>query len=157
MAHSSLSISLVIHVFSTRVESGSASAAGNFLSSSAAASEVPMYCKSKIYAGVREMSFEELRAVAWFKRKQEQEQLQSQVQLEVQRQLQLALKRFCQFCFCMDMWRKLSCEAVSFEIEKSKSYTAAGFPCFFLSEVICFYFYTPVVLIFTCIAVPLSF
>lgn len=49
------------------------------------------------------MSFEELRAAAWFKRKQEQEQLQSQIQQEVQRQLQLALKRFCLFRFCVDM------------------------------------------------------
>ena len=36
----------------------------------------PMYCKDKIYCGAEEYSFEELRAVRWFKQEEKKKQEQ---------------------------------------------------------------------------------
>jgi len=58
-----------------------------------------MYCKEKLFVGVREFSFEELRAVAWFHKKRQEREFEERLQQEVQRQLQLALQRFCVLLF----------------------------------------------------------
>lgn len=57
--------------------------------------ERPMYCKEKIYLGVEEYSFEELRAIRWLKK--EEKRLREEEQKAVEGRSELIESGFISF------------------------------------------------------------
>lgn len=83
-----------VDICSVRQEPASSNAFDGVITNADAPDQKAMYCKEKLFVGVKEFSFEELRAASWFQKKRQEREFEERLQQEVQRQLQLALQRF---------------------------------------------------------------